>query len=146
MTLEQEKRIREIFKPYTKVGINFEKLRDGLMANLYEEMSDYHRAKDDNDKIRALCGIYILCITALTYEIEELIELTKELRSEEFYKSGLLNTIDMWAKDTKEANYKRNIALYLLMINVTDEVSKMGYDVYPCILETIKGEVKKDKK
>lgn len=65
MTLEQQLEIQEILKNNReKKGVTQEQQMEELIGNLFESYAEYYKAKNDEEKIKALCGIYLCCMNA----------------------------------------------------------------------------------
>ena len=118
------------------------------MGNLCEEMAEYYRATNNDEKIDALCYMYVFCMNSLGYSIEHV---RKKIKCEDFLNLRLspkfrfisLDFINNFLKKAKKDNDKTieiilNIHFYSLMQSAEVETTELGYNFYECMLETIK--------
>ena len=66
MTLEQELELQNLLKQWRdERHLSIKSQRDGLIGNLCEEMAEYYRATNNDEKIDALCDMYVFCMNSL---------------------------------------------------------------------------------
>lgn len=146
MILEQELELQELLKQWREERhLTVESQRDGLMGNLCEEMAEYYRAINDDERIDALCDIYVFCMNSLDEDLKVAIDdfdrtLISEIYITQRFKLRLvseieLKLIELKAKDIIVDTF--NLYLYVFMRCVENEALRLGYDFYKCMLETI---------
>lgn len=136
MTLEQEQHLQELLKQWREERhLTLKMQNDGLMGNLCEEFSEYYRASNRNEKIDALCDIYVFCMNSLNTNIKNISEFPR-IYLEKRYRINLLEKINFILEDNLDSDYLNTI-LYSLMLNVENEAKLIGYDFYKCMIETI---------
>lgn len=137
MTLEQEQHLQKLLKQWREERhLTLEMQNAGLMGNLCEEFSEYYRASNRNEKIDALCDIYVFCMNSLSINIENISKFPR-IYFERRYRISLLEKINFSLEDNLDSDYLNTI-LYSLMLSVENEAKLMGYNFYKCMLETIK--------
>ena len=147
MTLEQEQKLEQLLKNWREERhLTVESQRNGLMGNLCEEMAEYYRATNESEKIDALCDIYVFCMNSLDEDLKVAIDdfdrtLISEIYITQRFKLRLvseieLKLIELKAKDIVVDTF--NLYLYVFMRCVENEVLRLGYNFYECMLETIK--------
>ena len=106
--------------------------RKGFVSNIQEEMVEYFSAKDDNEKIDALCDIVVFCINAMKkYQKESIKEpesVANVIPSVTLGKQLDQITQNKFSKDSLES-----------MIDICYTLAtEMGYDFKAAMNETIK--------
>ena len=106
--------------------------RKGFVSNIQEEMTEYFSAKDDNEKIDALCDITVFCINAMKkYQKESIKEpesVANVIPSVTLGKQLDYITQNKFSKDSLES-----------MIDICYTLAtEMGYDFKKAMDETIK--------
>ena len=106
--------------------------RKGFVSNIQEEMLEYFSAKDDNQRIDALCDITVFCINAMkAYDKEHIKEpenVANVIPSVTLGKQLDQITQNKFSKDSLES-----------MIDICYTLAtEMGYDFKKAMLETIK--------
>ena len=106
--------------------------RKGFVSNIQEEMVEYFSAKDDNEKIDALCDIAVFCINAMKkYQKESIKEpesVANVIPSVTLGKQLDQITQNKFSKDSLES-----------MIDICYTLAtEMGYDFKKAMDETIK--------
>lgn len=147
MTLKQEQYLQDLLKEWRdERHLSIKSQRDGLMGNLCEEMAEYYRATNDDERIDALCDIYVFCMNSLDGDLKVSIDdfdrtLISEIYITQRFKLRLvseieLKLIELKAKDIVVDTF--NLHLYIFMRSVENGALKLGYNFYECMLETIK--------
>ena len=138
-------------KEYDEIISSFEKWRDErrisissqtktYTGNILEEITEYERAKNELEKIDALCDMAVFHInssTNLRYENYCESAYTYEDEVPGCKTSELLNTISITIANKDIENnqfYKDNDFLYILF----SVMFNMGYNPYKCMIETFK--------
>ena len=147
MTLEQEKHLQELlWKWREERHLTFQDQIDGLVGNLCEEMAEYYRATNDDEKIDALCDIYVFCMNSLDSDLKVTRDDFNKTDFPRIYAlndckmvllSEIKDNLDELKLEDIDVNYF-NLYLYAMMKNIEKETIKLGYDFYECMLETIK--------
>ena len=106
--------------------------RKGFVSNIQEEMTEYFTAKDDNQRIDALCDITVFCVNAMkAYDKEPIKEpetVTNIISSVTLGKQLDQITQNKFSKDSLEN-----------MIDICYTLAtEMGYDFKKAMDETIK--------
>ena len=106
--------------------------RKGFVSNIQEEMVEYFSAKDDNQRIDALCDIAVFCVNAMKkYQKESIKEpetVTNIISSVTLGKQLDQITQNKFSKDSLEN-----------MIDICYKLAtEMGYDFKKAMDETIK--------
>lgn len=115
--------------------IEIKVLREKLSSIMYERMTDYYKATNDIEKVKALCYMYLLLLKS----IYQVVTNFKNLKLRDYMKNQkdrlfMLDRIDI----DKPAIEYADKALYEFMLNIECEADKMGFDFYQCMRETIK--------
>lgn len=106
----------------------------GIVGNLLEELCEYQRAKNDIEKIDALCDISVFTLN--TFEVKFLNQYNTI-----FYKKGtniskIIELVASLAKGNTSLEEERAIAMAIIMLCVK-EIEYLGYDFYKCMNETL---------
>lgn len=138
MTELQFNEIKERLEKYREIRhLTYENQRKDFLGNVYEELSEYFRAKDDLERIDALCDMVIFCFNSFNldykalekendYDVTQIsiVEITDDLT----YTTG-----KFMRKDFKDFNN-----IYRLVFNCEHLCKNLGFDFYKCMLEKIK--------
>ncbi len=140
MTLEQEQKLEQLLKNWREERhLAVESQRNGLMGNLCEELSEYYRATNNDEKIDALCDIYVFCANSLKMSVDIIINIMNNVVAINPFNTYIF---EMLHKLTYSFNYsdefKINTTLYSIMRSVAYKTNELGYDFYKCMQETIK--------
>lgn len=147
MTLEKEQNLEQLLKNWREERhLTVEMQNAGLIGNLCEEMAEYYRATNESEKIDALCDMYVFCMNSLDGDLKDIIDdleikLFSELFNLKCCKLLLISDIENKLQKLKVEKIivkTFNLALYILMKNLENEVREMGFNFYECMLETIK--------
>lgn len=140
MTLKQEQHLQDLLKQWREERhLSIESQRDGLMGNLCEEMAEYYRATNDDEKIDALCDIYVFCMNSLKISIDIIINIMNNVVIVNPFNNDIFKMLYDLTYSFKYSNeFKINTTLYSIMRSVMDQTNKLGYDFYKCMIETIK--------
>ena len=125
-----QKQLNEIYKLLqawkAERRLSVESQRAGLLGNLCEELAEFFRAQNDNDRVDALCDIIVFAINAM---------------SEPFVKPAALNMPQLWSAMLLPHDTDIIInasSLNSLVFQMWRTIEQLGYDPYKCMLETIK--------
>lgn len=118
-------------------GLTYENQQAGFLGNVFEEVSEYFRAKDDLEKIDALCDIVIFCFNSFDLEFKEIVKIydfdATKIRIVDITDDLTYTTAKFMRKDFKNFNN-----IYRLVFNCEHLCKNLGFDFYKCMLETIK--------
>ena len=116
------------------------------MGNICEEMSEYYRAVDESEKIDALCDIYVFCMNSLDGDLKVTRDDFNKTDFPRIYTlnvckmvllSEIKDNLDELKLEDIDVNYF-NLYLYAMMKSAEIETTKLGYNFYECMMETIK--------
>ena len=96
--------------------------KEGLLANVLEELTEFVRAKDDNERVDAICDIIVFLINSKNNPV----------RIQEPKVDGVVTTHIFVELVFNNMYDDRTISLCSYMLE------QLGYDSYKCMLETIK--------
>lgn len=143
MTREQLTEITDKLKKWREERqLTYEKQSAGLTANLLEECVEYLRAKDDEERIDALCDILVFSFNSLSeVNIKALMEdeeFSEHSRDKKIFRNIVynINKLDIWVDDKDK--YECDSMLEYIIIITIYLIKRLGYNPYECMLETIK--------
>ncbi|EAI8532215.1 hypothetical protein CWV87_05670 [Campylobacter jejuni] len=118
-------------------GLTYENQQVGFLGNVFEEVSEYFRAKNDLEKIDALCDIVIFCFNSFDLEFKEM----GKIYDCDATKISIVDITDDLTYTTakfmrKDFKYFNNI--YRLVFNCKHLCENLGFNFYQCMLQTIK--------
>lgn len=117
--------------------LTYENQKEGFLGNVFEEVSEYFRAKDDLERVDALCDIVVFCFNAFDLKFKEMVKIndydTTKISIVEITDDLTYTTAKFMRKDFE---YFNNI--YGLVFNCENLCKNLGFDFYKCMLETIK--------
>ena len=96
--------------------------KEGLLANILEELTEFVRAQDDNERVDACCDILIFLLNSKNEPISLV----------DGEKINLLNKYEFC--NMIFTNMFNNRAIHITIY----QLEQLGYDSYKCMLETIK--------
>lgn len=135
MTKKQFKEINARLKKWRKMrGIDIESQRDGLVLNLLEELVEFGRAKNDLEKVDALCDMYIFLLNS--YPLDSGIKTDRQHFGFNFMLSMIkeMNSLDI--KDCRDDVIFRNEMMFLVY-SIEFNLKELGYEPYLCMCETL---------
>lgn len=117
--------------------LTYENQQAGFLGNVFEEVSEYFRAKDDLERVDALCDIVIFCFNSFNLDYKTI------KKQNDYYvtKISIVEITDDLTYTTakfmrKDFKYFNNI--YRLVFNCEHLCKNLGFDFYKCMLQTIK--------
>ncbi|EAH6799131.1 hypothetical protein EI892_01460 [Campylobacter coli] len=117
--------------------LTYENQQVGFLGNVYEELSEYFRAKNDLEKIDALCDIVIFCFNSFDLEFKEMGKIydcdATKISIVDITDDLTYTTAKFMRKDFKDFNN-----IYRLVFNCKHLCENLGFNFYQCMLETIK--------
>lgn len=117
--------------------LTYENQQAGFLGNVFEEISEYFRAKDDLERVDALCDIVIFCFNSFNLDYKTL----EKQNDYDVTKISIVDitdyltytTVKFMRKDFKDFNN-----IYRLVFNCEHLCKNLGFDFYKCMLQTIK--------
>lgn len=116
--------------------LTYENQQAGFLGNVFEEISEYFRAKDNLERVDALCDISVFCFNAFQLKFGEISNIKR---------ASIFHLIDHFTSyflehnnKTVYNNSKDEDFEYLLIVEIEILVKNLGFDFYKCMLETIK--------
>ncbi|EAI1145552.1 hypothetical protein DKJ77_06350 [Campylobacter coli] len=117
-------------------GLTYENQREEFLGNVFEKVSEYFRAKDDLERVEALCDIAVFFFNAFELKFGAFSNIKR---------AGMIHLIDHFTSyflehnnKTVYNNSKDEDFEYLLIVEIEILVKNLGFDFYKCMLETIK--------
>ncbi|MCZ6159126.1 hypothetical protein [Campylobacter ureolyticus] len=137
MTLEQELKIQELLKQWRdERHLTFQSQMDGLVGNLCEEMAEYYRATNDDEKIDALCDMGVFALNSLCCDLKDAREYFEKKEKPIMDKFLFIRAFGL-IQEMGIGTHTLVKFLYLFIKEIESEMNVMGYDFYKCMLETI---------
>ncbi|WP_412175538.1 hypothetical protein [Campylobacter sp. IFREMER_LSEM_CL1085] len=134
MTREQFNEIKERLAKYREIRhLTYENQQEAFLGNAFEKASEYFRAKNDLERIDALCDIAVFCFNAFDLKYKD--------RYEDIYPFSMWHIIDNINEKIIEFKDKLedfNIVTQGLIYKISSLTYILGFDFYKCMLETIK--------
>ncbi|MFV0948184.1 hypothetical protein [Campylobacter jejuni] len=117
-------------------SLTYENQQAEFLGNVFEKVSEYFRAKDDLERVKALCDIAVFCFNAFDIiDFDYYYEFRSSNENIEIYK--LTDAIsEVCYREIKKLYAKPYIPL---IISYCQYLCKnLGFDFYKCMLEKIK--------
>ena len=129
MTKEQFYEINQRLEKWRKQRhLTKDKQRLGYLGNVYEEVSEYYRAKDEYEKIDAIMDITVFTLNSFYIDYDEYVESDKSLVVTQI--EQIIDRINKNGLISMDYEYVLIRELELLTNN-------FGFDFYNCMIETI---------
>ncbi|EHT8213943.1 hypothetical protein KXM90_001784, partial [Campylobacter jejuni] len=116
--------------------LTYENQREEFLGNVFEKVSEYFRAKDDLERVEALCDIAVFFFNAFELKFGAFSNIKR---------AGMIHLIDHFTSyflehnnKTVYNNSKDEDFEYLLIVEIEILVKNLGFDFYKCMLEKIK--------
>lgn len=116
--------------------LTYENQRKDFLGNVFEKVSKYFRAKDDLERVEALCDIAVFCFNAFDLKLGVFSNIKR---------ASMIHLIDHFTSyfiehnnKTVYNNNKDEDFEYLLIVEIEILVKNLGFDFYKCMLQTIK--------
>ncbi|EAI8168616.1 hypothetical protein CJY68_09355 [Campylobacter coli] len=117
--------------------LTYENQQAGFLGNVFEEISEYFRAKDNLERVDALCDIVIFCFNSFDLEFKEIVKIydfdATKISIVDITDDLTYTTAKFMRKDFKNFNN-----IHRLVFNCKHLCNNLGFDFYKCMLETIK--------
>ncbi|MBT0825137.1 hypothetical protein KJQ78_07705 [Campylobacter lari] len=145
MTREQFNKIKERLAKYREIRhLTYENQQEAFLGNAFEKISEYFKAKDDLQRVKALCDIAILFLNSFnaefinitinqnsskkSYVMRDIVWDIQELMSE------INNKLDfeyIASEDFKDYEFD-------LIFKIECVVKDLGFNFYKCMIKAIK--------
>lgn len=143
MTELQFNEIKErLYKWREERHLTYENQQVGFLGNVFEEISEYFRAKDNLERVDALCDIAVFCFNAFDFKYRAVSSnmnyyTFSDVVVYNIYSLFGARTDNLYVVDNENAIYLEN-HLNLTMFEIEQLCNNLGFDFYKCMLETIK--------
>ncbi|AKJ53355.1 hypothetical protein CD56_03020 [Campylobacter lari] len=135
MTREQFNEIKERLAKYREVRyLTYENQQAEFLGNVFEKISEYFKAKDDLEKVKALCDIAILYLNSFNIRYKKY----KELKKYYFAESVVFKIYSFISETDDLLDDSSNKYLYHLIYILECISFRLNFDFYKCMIETIK--------
>lgn len=132
MTKEQFNEIKERLAKWRKDRhLTYENQKEGFLGNVFEEVSEYFRAKYDLGKIDSICDISILCFNAFD------VNYINYYNSKSLKLTHIITHIALAGYKIEE-NINTTETIESIIQNLGVVCENLGFDSYKCMIETIK--------
>lgn len=142
MNKKQFNEIKERLEKYREKNLTYENQQEKFLGNVFEKVSEYFRAKDDLEKIDALCDIVIFCFNSFDIEYEYDFYHNSGMRALIYLNSCLIDNKNSLALNNEViygiSRISYNEIISYILSNIEKQVSDLGFDFYKCMLEKIK--------
>ncbi|EGD3527784.1 hypothetical protein H6Y32_001614 [Campylobacter coli] len=139
MTEMQFNEIKErLAKWREKRRLTYENQQTGFLGNVYEELSEYFRAKDDLERVKALCDIAVFCfnVNDVKFSNYECYMKSDKVDFEIFDIASQINSIAIYKANFEIDSVK--VILDTLIALLHKKCESLKFDFYKCMLQTIK--------
>ncbi|WP_348518073.1 hypothetical protein [Campylobacter sp. CCS1377] len=139
MTKKQFNEIKEQLKVWREERhLTYKNQRKGFLGNVFEEISEYFRAKDDLERIDALCDIAVFCfnVNNIKYSNYECFVRSNKVEFDDSEIILKINSIII-GRVKFNTDFVR-IALDTLIALLYKKCEELKFDFYKCMEETIK--------
>ncbi|ABS44638.1 hypothetical protein JJD26997_0295 [Campylobacter jejuni subsp. doylei 269.97] len=115
----------------------YENQRESFFSNAFGELRKYFRAKNDLEKVNALCNIVVYCFNDFDINCQEILE----IHGFETNKITIFDIVRDLSSITTE--FHRNeipdyTFIHRLVFDCFNLINNLGFNFYKCMLETIK--------
>ncbi|WP_257943587.1 hypothetical protein [Campylobacter lari] len=137
MNKEQFNEIKERLAKYREIRhLTYENQREGFLGNVFEEVSEYFRAKNDLERIDALCDIVVFCFNAFDIDYNFYREYSSNIENTRI--DSIITSINHFIyKEFKNLTYA-DVSIPLIISHCFRLGHSLGFDFYKCMIETIK--------
>ncbi|WP_257939480.1 hypothetical protein [Campylobacter lari] len=136
MTREQFNEIKERLAKYREIRhLTYENQQAEFLGNAFEKVSEYFKAKDDLEKVKALCDIAVFCFNAFDLKLGAFsnIKRASMIHLIDHFTSYFIEHNNKTVYNNKDEDFE-----YLLIVEIEILVKNLGFDFYKCMIETIK--------
>ncbi|EAI7020774.1 hypothetical protein ACTNIF_000321 [Campylobacter coli] len=140
MTQEQFNEIKERLAKWRKERhLTYENQREEFLGNVFEKISKYFRAKDDLERIDALCNIAVFYTNSFSFK-HKIIPLDSDFLPEDLFSHLIYELSISCIEKGNKLNLKfieKNLG-YGFLILIEMILKDLGFNFYKCMLETLK--------
>ncbi len=139
MTELQFNEIKEILAKYREIRhLTYENQRKDFLGNVFEKVSKYFRAKDDLERVDALCDIAAFCfnVNDVKFSNYECFMKSDKVDCEIFDIVSEINSIIIYKANFEESPVKVFLDTLIALLN--KKCKNLCFDFYKCMIETIK--------
>ncbi|EGK8212147.1 hypothetical protein IO479_001366 [Campylobacter coli] len=140
MTQEQFNEIKERLAKWRKERhLTYENQREEFLGNVFEKISKYFRAKDDLERIDALCNIAVFYTNSFSFK-HKIIPLDSDFLPEDLFSHLIYELSISCVEKGNKLNLKfieKNLG-YGFLILIEMILKDLGFNFYKCMLETLK--------
>ncbi|AJC92213.1 hypothetical protein CSUB8523_0689 [Campylobacter subantarcticus LMG 24377] len=141
MIRKQFNEIKERLTKYREIRhLTYENQQAEFLGNAFEKVSEYFRAKNDLERIDALCDIAVFCFNAFDFTYKMLKDYEPRFytitSANIAYITRCVSDFICYDDDSKIDISKYNLTAIILYLEQT--CKKLGFDFYKCMIETIK--------
>ncbi|EPI8263778.1 hypothetical protein ACV6K9_000116 [Campylobacter coli] len=118
--------------------LTYENQQAGFLGNVFEEISKYFRAKDNLERVDALCDIAVFCfnVNDVKFSNYECYMKSDKVDCEIFDIVSQINSIIIYKANFEESPVK--VFLDTLIALLHKKCKNLDFDFYKCMLEKIK--------
>ncbi|EDP5181799.1 hypothetical protein FXA71_00895 [Campylobacter jejuni] len=136
MTEIQFNEIKERLKQWRQERhLTYENQRKDFLGNVFEKASEYFRAKDDLERVDALCDIAVFCFNA--FDVEHHLYYCSDIDKEISKIENIINNMS-WFIFRARNNINLNITIGEIICYCRFLCENFEFDFYKCMLEKIK--------
>ncbi|EAI4316394.1 hypothetical protein A0X14_01785 [Campylobacter coli] len=140
MTQEQFNEVKERLAKWRKERhLTYENQREEFLGNVFEKVSKYFRAKDDLERIDALCNIAVFYTNSFSFK-HKIIPLDSDFLPEDLFSHLIYELSISCIEKGNKLNLKfieKNLG-YGFLILIEMILKDLGFNFYKCMLETLK--------
>lgn len=136
--------------------LTYESQKKGFLGNVFEEVSEYFRAKDNYERIDSICDIAIFCFNAFDvnfdnfqehirkpcmqsyYDGKRLSDIYKDVYAEDSFMSIIYEILIISRKIIYKDFYDLEVIINRLMFYLKELAEYLGFDFFKSMIETIK--------
>lgn len=115
-------------------GLTYENQQARFLGNVFEEISEYFRAKDDLERVDALCDIAIFYLNSFDIKYDN----QKFLMTDDINIHSVINRNYNMINITSIRTCSVNSDGYRFIVMLENFFNNLGFDFYKCMLQTIK--------
>lgn len=120
-----------------KKDLCYENQREGFFSNAFGELRKYFKAKNDLEKVNALCNIVVYCFNDFDIDCQKLLEIhgsdTRNITIVDIVHELSATVVDFNRSDIPNYIFIRELVAYCFNL-----LNNLGFNFYKCMLETIK--------
>ena len=123
--------------------LTYENQKKGFLGNVFEEVSEYFRAKDDYERIDAICDIAVFFFNAYDFKYRAVFSRMdyytfSDVVVYNIYSLFGVRTDELCVVENENALLYLENHLNLTMFEIEQLCKNLGFDFFKCMIETIK--------